>query len=228
MHTQIGHRQRVRDRFLSEGLDSFDEVHALELLLFYAIAQRDTKPLARALLDRFGSLPLVLEASQEELMAVKGVGEGVATFLRLIPAAGRYYQTHRDQAAAILNTTEKCGNYLLAKYFGRKVETVFLLCLDSKCKLIHCAMVGEGDVNSANIPLRRIVEIALRVNASTVILAHNHPGGLALPSREDIYTTIRLGDTMAAMGICLADHIVIAGDEFVSMTESGMFTPPAI
>ena len=83
-------------------------------------------------------------------------------------------------------------------------------------------------MNSANIPLRRIVEIALRVNASTVILAHNHPGGLALPSREDISTTIRLGDTMAAMGICLADHIVIAGDEFVSMTESGMFTPPAI
>ena len=106
MHTQTGHRQRVRDRFLSEGLDSFDEVHVLELLLFYAIPQRDTKPLARALLDHFGSLSLVLDASQEELMAVKGVGEGIATFLRLIPAAGRYYQTHREQAAAILNTTE--------------------------------------------------------------------------------------------------------------------------
>ena len=88
MHTAEGHRQRVKDRFRKEGLDSFDEVHALELLLFYAIPQRDTKPLARSLLDRFGSLPLVLEAPMDELMTVPGVGENVATFLSLILASG--------------------------------------------------------------------------------------------------------------------------------------------
>ena len=119
MHTDTGHRQRVKDRFRKEGLDSFDEVHALELLLFYAIPRIDTKPLARSLLDRFGSFALVLEATPEELMAVPGMGENGATFLSLVTAAGRYYQKCRTDRPVILDSVERYGSYLSDLFFGR-------------------------------------------------------------------------------------------------------------
>ena len=225
MHTAAGHRQRVKNRFLAEGLDAFDEVHALELLLFYAVPQKDTKPIARALLDRFGSLPLVLEATAQELMTVPGVGENIATFLTLIPAAGRYYQTRRSDLPVILDGVDKCGSYLTNQFFGRRNETVLLLCLDAKCKLLCCTVVGEGDVNSAAVPIRRMVEIALGANATTVILSHNHPSGVAVPSPEDLETTKRLAKALGSMDIVLADHIVVADGDYISMTQSCWYDP---
>ena len=225
MHTAEGHRQRVKDRFRKEGLDSFDEVHALELLLFYAIPQRDTKPLARSLLDRFGSLPLVLEAPMEELMTVPGVGENVATFLSLVLASGRYYAVKKSEQPLALDSISKCGAYLVSHFMGKRNETVYLLCLDAKCKALCCLKVAEGDVNSANVPIRRVVELALRVNATTVILAHNHPSGFAMPSDEDRITTERIAKALAAMDILLADHIVVAEDDFVSLVQSRKYDP---
>ena len=159
MHTDAGHRQRVKNRFCKEGLDSFEEVHALELLLFYAVPRIDTKPMARSLLDRFGSLALVLEATQEELMAVPGVGANIATFLTLITAAGRYYRKQKADQQVILESLEKYGDYLLNMFHGKRNETVYLLCLDSKFKVLCCREVGEGDANSVNVPIRKAVEI---------------------------------------------------------------------
>ena len=225
MSIHIGHRQRLKDRFRAEGLDHFSERHVLELLLFYAVPQRDTAPLAQELLDRFGSLPQVLEASAGELEKVNGVGPNVSTLLTLITAISRYYLVQRTSNVTILNTTELCGQYLLQHFHGRRNETVFMLCLDAKCKVLCCKEVGEGSVNSANIPIRRVVEIALAVNATTVILAHNHPSGLAIPSSEDILTTRRVAMALDAVEICLADHIVVADDDFVSMAQSGQFRP---
>lgn len=225
MHTDAGHRQRVKERFRKEGLDEFDEVHVLELLLFYAVPRIDTKPLARGLLDHFGSLALVLEATAEELMSVPGVGENMATYLNLITAAGRYYQKSRTDRPVILDSAEKYGSYLADLFYGRRNETVYILCLDAKCKVLCCRKVGDGDVNSANIPIRRMVEIALGVNATTVILAHNHPSGVAVPSSEDRNTTERLAMALGAMDIVLADHVVIADSDFVSMTQSRWYDP---
>ena len=219
MHSDIGHRDRVKDRFRNEGLDSFEPVHALELLLFYAVPRKDTKTLARALLDHFGSLTAVLEASPDELETVPGVGRNIATYLSLITAAGRYYLVRKTQEETILDTTEKYGNYLAGQFYGRRSETVYLLCLDAKCKVLSCQKVGEGDVNSVNIPIRRMVEIALMTNATTVVLAHNHTSGLAIPSREDVLTTRQLASALGAMDITLADHIVVADDDFVSMAQ---------
>ena len=227
MYTEAGHRQRVKDRFRKEGLDEFEEVHALELLLFYAVPRIDTKPLARNLLDRFGSLALVLEASQEELLSVPGVGENVATFLTLITAAGRYYQKCRSDRPVILDSTHQYGSYLVDLFYGIRNEMVYILCLDAKCKVLCCRKLGEGDANSANVPMRRAVEIALNVNATTVILAHNHPSGVAVPSTEDVAATERLASALGAMDIVLADHIVVADNDFVSMTQSRMYDPRA-
>lgn len=216
-----GHRQRLKERFLKEGLDNFTDIQVLELALFYCIPQKDTNPIAHALLDYFGSLSQVLEASPEELQKVKGIGENTATFLNLITQIGRYYLVDRMQRVEILTTIEQCGAYLVPRFFGRKVETVFLLCLDAKCKVLCCKEVGEGSVNSAGISVRRIVETALGANATSVVLAHNHPSGMALPSPEDIQTTRRVAAALAAVEVNLVDHIVVADDDFVSMVQSG-------
>ena len=219
IHT--GHRQRMKERFLSEGLDNFTDIQVLELALFYCIPQKDTNPIAHALLDHFGSLSQVLEASPAELQKVDGIGKNTATFLHLITQIGRYYLVDRVQRVEILPTIDACGRYLVPRFFGRKVETVFLLCLDAKCKVLCCKEVGEGSVNSAGISVRRIVETALGANATSVVLAHNHPCGMALPSPEDIQTTRRVAAALNTVEIILADHIVVADDDFVSMVQSG-------
>ena len=225
MSIHDGHRQRLKERFRRESLDNFDELQVLELLLFYCIPRRDTNPLAHRLLDHFGSLTAVLEASPEELEKVEGISREAATFLPLAIQVGRYYQVRRAAPGDILRTTEQCGNYLMPYFFGRETETVFLLCLDAKCKVICCKKVGEGNVNSANIPIRRVVEMALSANATTVVLAHNHPSGLALPSADDIQTTHRVAAALETVEIVLADHIVVCRDDFVSLVQSQYYSP---
>ena len=220
-----GHRQRLKERFLQEGLDNFDELYVLELLLFYCIPRKDTNPIAHSLLEKFGSLTGVFGASLEELERVPGITRNAATFLTMIPQVSRYYQVKRAQTGDILRTIDQCGRYLVPRFNGRDNETVFLLCLDAKCKVLCCKLVGEGSVNSASIPVRRVVEIALNANATTVILAHNHPSGLALPSADDIETTMRLARAMEAVEITLADHIVVSDEDFVSLAQSGYYNP---
>ena len=125
----------------------------------------------------------------------------------------------------ILDTTESCGHYLIPYFFGRRNETVFLLCLDAKCKMLCCKEIGEGSVNSAGVPVRRIVETALNANATTVVLAHNHPSGIALPSSDDVQTTHRVAAALETVDIILADHIIVADDDFVSLVQSGVYRP---
>ena len=220
-----GHRQRLKHRFREEGLDNFEELYVLELLLFYCVTRQDTNPLAHRLLDRFGSLSGVLGASAEELEQVEGVGEHISTFLTLITQVGRYYQIQQTEPGKILRTIDQCGNYMVPYFYGRQIETVFMLCLDAKCKVLRCMKVGEGSVNSAAVPVRRIVEMALNAKATTVVLAHNHPSGLAIPSADDIATTKRVGDALATVDIVLADHIVVSKDDFVSITQSNLYVP---
>ena len=215
-----GHRDRVRKRFREEGLDHFSDVQALELLLFYVLPRGDTNPIAHELLSHFGSISQVLEASVEDLCKVPGVGEKTALFLTMIPQMGRFYLVDRSRNATVLPTLENCAAYLMPHFFGRKLETVFLLCLDAKCKVLCCKEVGQGGTNSTGISIRKIVETAIGVNASTVVLAHNHPSGLAVPSPEDIQTTRRIAQALQAVDIVLADHIVIADDDYVSIAMS--------
>lgn len=223
MSIHDGHRQRVKDRFCKEGLDCFEEHQVLELLLFYCIPRADTNPLAHRLIDHFGSLVKVLEAPVEELEKVPGIGHNAAVFLSLVTAAGRYYQINCASRNEALKTVEECGKYLLPLFYGRRNEMVYLLCLDAKCKVLSCKMLGEGSVNSAGVPIRRIVETALAANASAVVLAHNHPSGLAFPSEADIQTTHRVAVALDAVEIMLLDHIVVADDDYVSMTQAGCY-----
>lgn len=221
MSIHDGHRQRLRERFRKEGLDNFSDVQVLELLLFYAIPRQDTNPIAHSLLAHFGSLSQVMDATVEELEKIPGMGHNAATLLSLTTAVGRYYQVNRAMKVEILRTLNECGEYLLPFFYGRRNETVFLLCLDAKCKVLCCKEIGEGSVNSAAVPIRRIVETALGANATSVVLAHNHPSGIAVPSGEDIQTSRKVAAALSTVEIQLVDHIVVADDEFVSMVQSG-------
>ena len=225
MSIHDGHRQRLKERFRAEGLVHFEEHQVLELLLVYCIHRQDTTPSAHALLERFGSLSQVLEAPAEELEKVPGIGSNAATFLALTTAVGRYYLVNRSMQTVILSTIEQCGQYLVPFFYGRRNETVYLLCLDAKCKVLCCKEVGEGSVNSAGVPIRKIVETALGANATTVVLAHNHPSGLAIPSGDDISTTRRVAAALDVVEIGLADHIIVADDDFVSLAQSGVYRP---
>ena len=225
MSIHDGHRQRLKNRFRREGLDSFEELQVLELLLFYCIPRQDTNPIAHALLNHFGTLDQVMDAPAEELQKVPGVGENAATFLALVHALDRRYQISKEQNLKILSTVEECGRYMWSCLKDLRNETVYLLCLDAKCKALCCKKVGEGSVNSAAVPVRRIVEIALGANATSVVLAHNHPSGLAVPSDADKLTTRRVAAALAAVEIQLVDHIVVAEEEFISMVQSGVYSP---
>lgn len=220
---QEGHRQRLRERFLNEGLESFQEHEVLELMLFYCIQRKDTKEIARRLLNRFGSLPRVLEANPEDLRKVEGMGEVSATFLSMLLSVWRYYDVARTKNEKILKTLDACGDYLKERFKGMTKENVYLLCMDAKCKVLGCVWIGEGNVNSASIPVRRIVEIALSMNTSVAVLAHNHPSGVAIPSHEDVATTKRLAVALDSVDIVLADHIVVADNDFISMALSGLY-----
>ena len=144
----------------------------------------------------------------------------VALLLTLIPQMGRFYMVDRSSCVTILQTLEQCADFLVPHFFGRKVETVFILCLDAKCKLLCCKELGEGGPNSTGVSIRKIVETAIGVNAATVVLAHNHPSGLAVPSAEDIQTTRRIAHALQAVEITLADHIIVADGDYVSIAMS--------
>lgn len=216
-----GHREKMRQRFMTGGLDAFADHEILELLLYYAIPRRDTNPIAHALMERYGSLPAVLSAPMEDLKRTEGIGESAAVLLHLVPQVcrrARLAQVGEDQ---VLNSSERAGAYLLECFDGESREVIYQLCLDRKGKLLACKRLGEGSVASADLDVRRLVENAILTGASAVILAHNHPSGVALPSDGDYTATMRVRAALNAIGIELADHIIVADGDFVSMADSG-------
>ena len=216
-----GHRQRLIQRFLEEDLDNFEPHNVLELLLFYAIPRKDTNELAHVLIDTFGSLKGVFDAPYEELIKVTGIGPNTAALLKLVPSLTRTYYSS-DARSIILDTSEKSGEYFLPYYIGQTEEVVRLACLDAGGKVFSNQILHRGSANAAEVNIRKIVNIALRNNAMGVILAHNHPGGLPLPSEEDVATTKSIREALMPMGILLMDHIIVAGQDYVSMARSGI------
>ena len=217
-----GHRQRLKDQFLTHGMDPIHDVNVLELILFYAIPRQDTNPIAHRLLSTFGSLAAVFYATPEELMERGGLSKNAATLIKLIPAAARRQQLSRSSCHQLLDSTQKCGDYLVPFFFGATQEEVYLLGLDAKCKVLGCVKLSTGSVNSAGLSIRKVVECALNMKASSVVLAHNHTSGIAVPSQEDIRTTKSISHALDLVGVYLADHVVVADEDYVSMAESGL------
>ncbi|WP_415934453.1 JAB domain-containing protein [Ruminococcus champanellensis] len=218
-----GHRDRMRTKFLQQGLEGFQEHEMLELTLFYALPRVNTNEVAHRLLQRFGSLADVLNADYHALRDVKGMGESSAMLLTLIAQLSRQYRlsTRKDLT---LNTFDATCAYFKDIYLGEPEEQLRLACLDDRLRLMSCGVVSEGAPSSVPVHMRRLVEYALQQKSELVVLAHNHPNGTAMPSPEDIAATQKIFNVLKSVGIRLVDHIIVAGEQAVSLKEYGAFS----
>ena len=216
-----GHRKRLKARFVKSGLDDFEPHNALELLLFYGIPRKDTNPIAHRLINRFGSFSAVFDAKPEELTKVEGITENTAVLISMIPQLARKYLEDKADAQNVIGSFNDIGTYLLPKFVGRTVETIMLAALDNKNKIISCSIIAEGENDRANLSKRKVMEEAMRVGATRVIIAHNHPRGFAVPSKEDVILTREVYSLLKSVDIELVDHIIFAEDDFVSLSASG-------
>lgn len=217
-----GHRQRMRERFLQNGLDGFAEHEILELLLFYAIPQRNVNPLAHQVLERFGSLNGVLEAPVEELMKVEGVGQYAAAFLQLVGQTARKVELNRHPEREKLELRKDVKEHCRRLLEGLRHEEFYVVCLDAQCRVLQDACVAKGTLSEVQAYPRLVAEAALRHNAHSVILCHNHPSGSVVPSLNDIEVTRVLINLLLGMEVVVLDHVVTAGKNTLSMVETGL------
>lgn len=216
-----GHRERVRRRFLDEGLDGFKDYEALEMLLFYAVPRQDTKVIAKRLIDQFGSLQTVFHTPPERLMQEAGLTEATAALIAMLPQLARKIEEQQAQENARIRSTLDAGRDVIAMFRGRQDESVRILCLNASGKVVRRARIAEGDVNAVHFPIRKLVEEALACKAVSVILAHNHPGGTMAPSQEDLDATKAAKAALETVGIRLLDHLIVSGDNYCSLREEG-------
>lgn len=219
-HEHGGHRGRLKARFLAEGLDNFAEHEILELLLFHSIPQRNTNDIAHELINRFGSLEGVLEADPDSLKEVDYIKDNSVVIIKLVAAIARRYAIASEKDEVYFDTVEKIGRYLRGLYLTIPCERVYMMMFDNSMRLIECAHIVDGAVNCASITTRVMLEKALRKNASNVVVAHNHPNGLAIPSNEDIEISRVLDQAFDLVGVNMLEHIVVAGNKFTPIMRS--------
>ncbi|KUO76548.1 MAG: hypothetical protein APF77_05310 [Clostridia bacterium BRH_c25] len=217
-----GHRQRVKTRYLSEGLDAFEDHQVLEMLLFFSIPMKDTNELAHKMIHEFGSLAGLFEADPKDICKRCGVSENTAVLVSLIPSLARRYSRVKWGDKPVINSSIKAGEYAVSLFAGRTYENFFIICLDSQNRVNYAALVHEGTINEAPVYPRLIVETALRHQANSIILTHNHPGGSMEPSSADIDTTKKIVAAIEAISIKVMDHIIVAGEKYYSFAEKGL------
>lgn len=220
-----GHRDRLRAEFLSySDPTKMPEHKMLEMLLFYGIPQRDTNEIAHNLIKQFGSFHGVFEAEVTELKNVKGMTANAAALIKLMVPVAKTYIQSRYTDNLILSTTEDIGAFLLKKYFAESVEKSSILCLNHSGKLLSFDFLSEGDVESTGLSIRSLVERAVSVGATDIVLAHNHPGGIPLPSKADVSMTEAIAKALKIMNIKFVDHVIIADDAYISMAKSSKYS----
>lgn len=212
----------MKKKLAQQGLDVFEPHEVLEILLYYAIPQKNTNDIAKNLIARFGSLSAVLDAPVDALLRA-GLTEHQALYLSMLPGVTRRYLLDKHHNDKKVITYSNAIDYVLNKFigFGEK-EHVFLLLMDAKNKEVYSGMIAHGDFCSANISFRQIITLALNYGAVYAIIAHNHPSGNALPSKEDVIATRELKDALKMVGVTLYDHFIVADRDCVSLAESDL------
>ena len=229
-----GHRARLRRRFEKAGLDGFNDYEVLELLLTYTIPRKDTKDISKNLLKKFSSLKEILSADTKELEQINGLGRQSVIFIKALNEFIRYYFEHQVEKDEMqLTTPEQTAEYLKGVIGNFKYEVVKALFLNSQNKLIHTdlnsqnklihtELISEGTVNESYLSSRKIVETALRYNATSVIVAHNHPDGIPEPSEDDNFITQKIAGALKIVDVDLQDHIIIGSNDFYSYRQKGI------
>ena len=218
----IGHRQKMRNRFIQEkGFDHFEDHQILEMLLYYANTRGDTNPLAHALLEQFGNMKGVLEARPEQLMTVKGIGEQAAVLISMVVPLTRVWHRCAMEEPNRIGNSREAEEYCLSILAGERTERFYVVCLNAQCKVLGRRLISEGSLSEVSAYPRIVMETALNYNAHSVLLCHNHPGGTCSPSQEDIASTLQLQRLLNGVGIMVLDHIIVANDRTYSMIQHG-------
>lgn len=214
-----GHRKRLKSKFSASGFDNFADYEVLELALSFALPRKDTKPIAKQLIKKFGSLKQVFDAKEEDLMSIKGISEHSALFISFLKKFAGIYSYLDIKDAKALSSPETVVNYLISVMSGEKIEKFYAVLLNSGNKVIDCLEIEQGTVNKSVVIPRKIAEKALKFNASAVIIAHNHPGGTLKPSQQDIDATAAVKNALAAVDVALLDHIIVCVNDYFSFKE---------
>ena len=211
------HRKRMKAKFLSHGFSSFDHHEIIEMLLYYALPRKDTNLIAHELVSRFGSLSGVFDAPIEKLCEVPGVSEHTAVLLKMVPQLAKEYMCDSNRERESYASYDKAGSFFVSKFIGALNEKLYAAYFDNGMHLLDFTLVSEGDVNTSYVNIRKIVSEALSKNASHVMLAHNHPGGAAIPSADDLNATKACEVALSVVGIKLVEHYIIAGGGYIGI-----------
>ncbi len=214
-----GHRERLKRKFLNTNGVGFEPHELFELLLFYAMPQKDTNEIAHRLVKRFGSISGVLEAEYYDLIKIDGVKEHTAVLIKLLLVFMRTYFSEKYDAKDISFSPHTAGEYMVNKFIGLKEERLYAIMLDSDFRLITEGVISEGTSNRTGVYPREIARMALETNARYVILAHNHPSGHIKPSKSDIDATQAVMNSLSMLDVILADHIIVCGKRYKSILE---------
>ena len=224
-----GHRARMKQRFLKEGFQNFADHEILEFLLYYAMPRKDTNEIAHRLLDTFGSFDRVFDAPISELLKVDEIGEHSAILLSTLPEVSRRYRMSKLSNDKNMQSLDTAGNFLVEHYMSLRHEQVTMILLDNRQRMISFEIVHNGSVNSSDVNVRRIVEIAFSKGAASIILAHNHPSGELIPSDSDIATTKHLMNAFSPIDLNMREHILVAGDRHMPIiryiSENAIYEP---
>ncbi|MBU2981063.1 DNA repair protein RadC [Lentibacter algarum] len=215
------HRARLRERFLNGGADAMPDYELLELVLFRAIPRRDVKPLARELLDKFNDFNGVISASSERLLEIKGVGKAVVCELKIVAASAQRLARSRVIQRPIVSSWDALIDYCHTAMAHRDTEQFRILFLDRKNTLIADEAQAKGTVDHVPVYPREVVKRALELNASALILVHNHPSGDPTPSSEDIAMTEQINLAAQALGLTVHDHLIIGKSTELSFRSEG-------
>lgn len=220
-----GHRSRMRERFLQNGPEGFADHELLELFLYYSIPRADTNPVAHRLYEHFGSFRGILEAEPDELLSLEGIGPSSAMLLKLLPEMLRRYAKESLAPVKQYDTLSKIGMFFFPYFLGLDHERLYAMFLNNRMGLIDCVLISQGTVNTSEVSVRRVAEIAIQRRAASVVLAHNHPNGLAIPSSADVEVTDYVNRTCSDLGINLLEHLIIADNRFwpIMKQHCGMF-----
>jgi DNA repair protein RadC len=218
----LGHRERLRAKLLTAGPEALADYELLELLLFFAVLRQDTKPIARALVERFGSFANVLAAPPAELREVKGVGDAAVAVIKAAQAAALRLLRAEVREMPVLNNWDRLTGYLTAAMARERIEQFRVLYLDTRNRLIADEAQARGTVNHTPVYPREVVKRALELGATALILVHNHPSGDPTPSRADMEMTAEVKTAAGVLGIVLHDHLIIGNGRQLSFRREGL------
>lgn len=220
--TQRGHKERLRSRYRKDGLTGFHDYEVLELILSFSLIRKDTKGLAKELIDKFGKLTDVINAPFESLMEVDGVGERTASLLKLVKDAGEYHLKENLHGKKVINSPQAVHDYLIYRFKGLSSEEFFVIYLSSAHQVVYSESLFSGTIDRSAVYVRELIERVIRFKSSAVILAHNHPSGNLKPSVEDRRITDKIKRALKYIDVKLVDHLVIGDNDYFSFRENNL------